>query len=79
MDKSKRQRLKKPHSGVFEEFLVSRRTVHCRHWSGPDGGSHVAAFSKENEDPNKPKGVKTLLSRLPVEVSVLAKVMSRRK
>ena len=53
--------------------------VHCRHWSGSDGGSHVAAFSKENEDPNKPKGVKTLLSRLPVEVSVLAKVMSRRK
>ena len=53
--------------------------VHRRHYSGLGGGSHVVAFSKENEGPNKPKGVKTLLSGLPVEVSVLANGLSRRK
>ena len=73
--KSKRRR-NKPHSGVFE-FVEERKAAHRR--SGPDGGSHVAIFSKENEDPNKPKGVKTLLSGLPVEVSVLANGLSRRK
>ena len=49
------------------------------HRSGSGGGSHVAVVSKENEDLNKPRGVKTLLSGLPAEVSVLVKVLSRRK
>ena len=57
--------------------MVEQKAVHRR--SGPDGGSHVAVFSKENEGPNKPKGAKTLLSGLPVEVSVSAKGLSRRK
>jgi len=73
---SKRRR-NKPHSGVFEEFVEERKAVH-RH-SGPDGGSHVAAFSKENEGPNKPTGAKTLLSGLRLKVSVLANGMSQRK
>ena len=57
-----KKRRTKPHSGAFEEFVEEQQAVHRR--SGPDGGSHVAAFSKENEGPDKPKGVKTLLSRL---------------
>ena len=52
-----KRRRNKPHSGIFEEFLEEQQAVHRR--SGPDGGSHVAAFSKENEGPDKPKGVKT--------------------
>ena len=74
--KSKRRR-NKPHSGAFEEFVEEQQAVH-RHF-GPDGGSHVAAFSKENEGPDKPKGVKTLLFGLRLEVSVLANGMNRRK
>ena len=61
------------------EFVVKRKAVHRRHYSGLDSGSHVAVFSKENEGPNKPKGAKTLLSGLPVEVSVLANGLSQRK
>ena len=53
---NKRRRKKRPHSGVFDEFVEEWEAAH-RH-SGPDGGSHVAAFSKENEGPNKPKVVK---------------------
>ena len=49
------------------------------HWSGSGGGSRVAVASKESDDPNKPRGVKTLLSELLVEVSVLARGLSRRK
>ena len=59
--------------------MVKRKAVHRRHYSGPDGGSHVAAFSKENGGPNKPKGAKILISGLPVEVSVSVKGLSRRK
>ena len=59
--------------------MVKRKAVHRRHYSGPNGGSRVAAFSKENEGSNKPKGAKTLLSGLPLEVSVLANGLSRRK
>ena len=73
---SKRRR-NKPHSGTFEEFVEEQQVVHRRF--GPDSGSHVAVFSKENEGPNKPKGAKTLLSGLPVEVSVSANGLSRRK
>ena len=62
---------------IKETSLMECKGVHRR--SGPDGGSHVAAFSKENEGPNKLKGAKTLLSGLPVEVSVLANGLSRRK
>ena len=72
-----KKRRNKPHSGTFEEFVEEQQAVHRR--SGPDGGSHVAAFSKENEGPDKPKGVKTLLSGLRLEVSVLANGPSRRK
>ena len=53
------------------------KAVH--HRSGPDGGSHVAVFSQENEGPNKLKGAKTLLSGLRVELSILANGLSRRK
>ena len=74
--KSKRRR-NKPHSGVFEESIEEQKAVHRR--SGPDGGSHVATFSKENEGPDKPKCVKTLLSGLRLKVSVLANGPSRRK
>ena len=73
---SKRRR-NKPHSGVFEESVEEQQAVH--HHSGSDGGSHVAAFSKENEDPDNPKGVKTLLSGLRLELSILANGLSRRK
>ena len=74
--KSKRRR-NKPHSGAFEEFVEEQQAVH-RH-SGPDGGSHVVSFSKENEGPDKPKDVKTLLSGLRLKVSILANGLSRRK
>ena len=74
--KSKGRR-NKPHSSAFEAFVKEQQAVHrC---SGPDDGSHVATFSKENEGPDKPKGVKTLLSGLRLEVSVLANGLSRRK
>ena len=36
-------------------------------------------FSKENEDLSKTRGVKTLISGLPAEVSALVKVLSWRK
>ena len=61
------------------EFSVSRRVNRHLHRSGSAGGSHVAVVSKENEDANKPRGVKTLLSGLLAEVSALVKVLSRRK
>ena len=70
---------KEPHFGVSEEFLVSRRVNRHLHRSGSGDGSHVAVISKENEDLNNPRGVKTLLFRLPAEVSALVKVLSRRK
>ena len=59
--------------------MVSRRTTLHLHWFGSGVDSRVAVASKESEDLNKPRGVKTLLSGLLVEVSVLAKVLSRRK
>ena len=59
--------------------MASRRTTLHRLLSGSDADSHVAVASKESEDLNKPRGVKTLLSELPVEVFALVKVLSRRK
>ena len=59
--------------------MVRRRVNRRLRRSGSAGGSHVAVISKENEDLNKPRGVKTLLSGLPAEVSALVKVLSRRK
>ena len=56
----------------------TRLSLHL-HRSGSGDESHVAVVSKENDDLNKPRGVKTLLSGLPVEVSALAKVLNRRK
>ena len=61
------------------ECLVNRRIILHLHWSGFGGGSRVVVVSKESEDLNNPRGVKTLLSGLPVEVSVLANGLSRRK
>ena len=61
------------------EYLVSRTiTLHLR-WSEFVAGSRAAVASKESEDPNELRGVKSLLSGLPVEISVLAKALSRRK
>ena len=48
-------------------------------WSKFVAGSRADVASKESEDPNEPRGVKSLLSGLPVEISVLAKALSRRK
>ena len=59
--------------------MVSRRVNRHLHQTGSVGGSHVAVVSKENEDLNKPRGVKTLLSELPAEVSAFIKVLSQRK
>ena len=71
-------KMKEPHSGAFDEFVVKRKAVHHRHYSGPDGGSHVVAL-KESGDPNKLTGEKSLLSGLLVEFSALAKALSQRK
>ena len=78
---TKRVIKKEPRFDVFEgqECSVSRRITHHLHLSGSSGDSRVAVASKESEDLNKPRGVKTLLSGLLVEVSVLAKILSRRK
>ena len=59
--------------------MVSQRTTLHRRLSRSDVDSHVVVASKESEDPNNPRGVKTILSGLLVEVSVLAKSLSRRK
>ena len=70
-----------PRFDVFDEleYLVSRRiTLHLR-WYEFVTGSRVAVASKESEDPNELRGVKSLLSGLPVKISVLAKALSRRK
>ena len=70
-----------PRFGVFAEleYSVSRRIILHPRWSESVAGSRVAVASKESEDPNELRGVKTLLSGLLVEFSVLAKVLSRRK
>ena len=61
------------------EYMVSWRiTLHLR-WSEFVAGSRAAVASKESEDPNVLRGVKSLLSGLPVEFSVLAKALSGRK
>ena len=70
---------KEPYFGISEGYSVSRRINHHLHRSGSGGISHVAVVSKENEDLNKLRGVKTLLSGLPAEVCDLVKVLSRRK
>ena len=61
------------------EYLVNRRIILHLRCSESAAGSRAAVASKESEDPNELRGVKTLLSGLPVEVSVLAKVLNRRK
>ena len=73
--------LEEPRFDVFVELerSVNRRTILHLHWSGFVVDSHAAVASKESEDLNELRGVKTLLSGLLVEVSVLAKVLSRRK
>ena len=61
------------------ECSVSRRTILHLHWSGFVVDSHAAVASKESEDLNELRGVKTLLSGLLVEFFVLAKALSWRK
>ena len=61
------------------EFLVNRTIILYLRYSESVTGSHAAVASKESEDPNELRGVKSLLSGLPVEFSVLAKALSRRK
>ena len=61
------------------EYLVSRRIILHLRWSESVAGSRAVVASKESEDPNELRGVKSLLSGLPVEFSVLAKALSRRK
>ena len=80
MDK-KSLNLEGPCFGVSAEleYLVSRRiTLHLR-WSEFAASSRVAVASKESEDPNELRGVKSLLSGLLIKFSVLAKALSRRK
>ena len=61
------------------EYSVSRRIILHLRWSESVAGFCAAVASKESEDPNEPRGVKSLLSGLLAEFSVLAKVLSRRK
>ena len=77
MDK-KSLNLEGPHFDVSAEleYMVSRRiTLHLR-WSEFVVGSRAVIASKESEDPNELRGVKSLLSGLLVEFSVLAKALS---
>ena len=70
-----------PQFGIFVELesLVNLKTTLHLHYSEFDVDSHVVVVSKESEDLNKPRGVKTLLSVLLAEVSVLANVLRWRK
>ena len=70
-----------PRFGVSAELecSVSRRIILHLRWSESVAGSRAAVASKESDDPNELRGVKSLLSGLLVEFSVLAKVLSRRK
>ena len=61
------------------EYLVSRRITLRLHYYEFVSGSRAAIASKESKDPNELRGVKSLLSGLPVEFFVLAKALSRRK
>ena len=61
------------------EYLVSQRIILHLHCSESVAGSRAVVASKESEDPNELSGVKSFLSGLPVEFSVLAKALSRRK
>ena len=61
------------------EYLVSRRTILHLRCSNSGAGSRAAVASKESKDPNELRGVKTILCGLLVEISVLAKALSRRK
>ena len=53
-------------------------TLHLR-WSEFVAGSRAAVASKGSEYPNELRGVKSLLSGLPIEFSILAKALSRTK
>ena len=61
------------------EYSIRQRIILHLHWSGSVAISRVVVASKESEDPNELRGVKTLLSGLLVEISVLAKALSQRK
>ena len=61
------------------EYSVSRRIILHLCWSESVAVARAAVASKESEDPNELRGVKSLFSGLLVEFSVLAKVLSRRK
>ena len=53
------------------EYSVSRRIILHLCWSESVAGSRAVVASKESEDPNELRGVKSLLSGLLVEFSVL--------
>ena len=77
MDK-KSLNLELPRFDIFAEleYLVSRTiTLHLR-WSEFVAGSRDVVASKESEDPNELRGVKSLLFGLLVEFSILAKALS---
>ena len=80
MDK-KSLNLEGPRFDVFAEpeYSISRRIILHLRWSEFVAGSRAAVASKESEDPNELWGVKSLLSGLPVEISVLEKALSRGK
>ena len=61
------------------EYSVSRRIILHLRWFESAAGSRATVASEESEDPNESRGVKSLLSGLPVEISVLAKALSRRQ
>ena len=73
--------MERPRFAVFVELEYSINqtiTLHLR-WSEFVAGSRAAIASKESEDPNELRGVKTLLSGLLVQFSIMTKVLSRRK
>ena len=61
------------------ECSVSRRTTLHLRCSESGAGSHAAVASKESEDPDELRGVKSLIYGLLFEFSVLAKAQSHRK
>ena len=59
--------------------MVNRKIILHLHWSESVTDSRAVVASKESEDPDELRGVKSLLSGLLFEFSVLAKARSQRK
>ena len=71
--------MRSPRSGASSTRLVSRKRGRRPCWSGCAAGSHASVASKQIEDLDKLKDVKSLLSGLPFGLSALARAPSRRK